>query len=479
MVNERDFSRAKSLTAEKLINPGKSFSPAAYYFLMRLLSEEKQAEYVKTIESKLKEFKIIYGNSYPDIVTKAEDVLKKAGQEYDLELYNRCLKLVVGVEKPEDKVKLFKGFISLNPVNPHCSEAQNLIGTYEVEIAENRRKAYQSLLEGFKSLAVKDYEGYLAAQRQITQAKKEYSESEAELSGVMEIIEKDYFKVLGIEALPPLAGQVDDERDKQTNLPLQVICIANGAVMVLVPGGEFTRGAELVENERPARRIDLTAYYIDKYEVSNARFKKFVEATNHKTDAETVTKGYVFRSDSYIVENACWKDPQGNSQGIDERQDHPVVQVSWSDANKYAEWAGQQLPTEAQWEKAARTTKGQKYPWGDEWDATKCNSSENGPDRTDAVNIYEPGASFYGCLNMAGNVSEWCRDWYQKDYYRISPQGNPPGPAEGLNHTLRGGSWETPQDFLRCSKRTEGLPIEDLGGCWTDALGFRCVIEIK
>jgi serine/threonine-protein kinase len=231
----------------------------------------------------------------------------------------------------------------------------------------------------------------------------------------------------------------------------------DGAEMVFVPAGDFYMGsrdsddANADNDEKPMHPVSLDDFLIDKFEVTNADFARFVEATGYQTDAE---KEGLSRN---------WRDA---AEGQD---NHPVVYVSWNDAVAYCEWVGKRLPTEAEWEKTARGTDGKIWPWGNDWDEDKVNSSEAGPGHTTAVGSYPDGASPYGCMDMAGNVWEWVADWYQGDYYQAAPDRNPQGPNQGVSRVVRGGSWALPQRLNRCTGRFGFLP-------WVsrDDLGFRC-----
>lgn len=234
----------------------------------------------------------------------------------------------------------------------------------------------------------------------------------------------------------------------------------DGAEMVWVPAGEFLMGSTdediarvrseypiVIADEKPQRKAYLGGYWMYKTEVTVAQYRKFCEATNREMPE---------------APDWVWKDS------------HPMVWVSWGDAAAYAKWAGVSLPTEAQWEKAARGTDGLIYPWGNDWDAAKCaNSVATKLKSTLPVGSYPAGASPYGCLDMAGNVYEWCADWYDEGYYGKAPSKNPPGPASGSHRVLRGCSWfDGISGGFRCAYRHVshlGFPDQSFS-----FVGFRC-----
>jgi len=246
--------------------------------------------------------------------------------------------------------------------------------------------------------------------------------------------------------------------------------------MVFVPAGEFIMGSpegEGLDNEHPQRTVYLNAFYIGKYEVTNEQFSQFVDATGYTTDAETAGWGWAWTGEDWEeVEGADWRHPQGPGSSIEDKMDHPVVQVSWNDADAYCRWVGVRLPTEAEWEKAARGTDGREYPWGNSApDGSKLNycdvnceldwkdsSADDGYTDTAPVGHYEAGKSPYGAYDMAGNVWEWVADWYDADYYSKAPDRNPQGPDSGEKRVLRGGSWFGYEGDARCADRYGGAP---------------------
>ena len=240
----------------------------------------------------------------------------------------------------------------------------------------------------------------------------------------------------------------------------------DGAEMVWVPAGEFLMGStpEQIENlpeqkqisweesaaddewrkaELPQHIVALSGYWVYKYEVTVAQYRKYCVDTGNQMPKAP---------DSGWIEN------------------HPIANITWQEAASYAAWAGASLPTEAQWEKTARGTDGRIYPWGNDYDRSKCNRRANVQIRTEPVGSYPEGASPYGCLNMAGNVWEWCSDWYNGDYYSKSPASNPTGPERGAYRILRGGKWRTHIRYYRCSSRLSYPPSYR-----SYSIGFRLV----
>jgi formylglycine-generating enzyme required for sulfatase activity len=232
---------------------------------------------------------------------------------------------------------------------------------------------------------------------------------------------------------------------------------AKGVPMCLVPAGQFTMGSENGDDdERPVHTVYLDAFYMDKYEVTNARYAACV-ADGACTPPHEMSS---FTRSSYY----------GNPQYAD----YPVINVDWYQAQAYCAWRGARLPTEAEWEKAARGTDGRTYPWGN--NAPTCSLANFDPARgnscvgdTSAVGSYPAGASPYGIYDLAGNVWEWVADWYDENYYAVSPSRNPTGPSSGSYRALRGGSWNSSEDFVRASYRNGNVPDS-----WYNNIGFRC-----
>ena len=279
--------------------------------------------------------------------------------------------------------------------------------------------------------------------------------------------------------------------------------------MVTVPGGEFLMGTDDAEGfaadgEGPVRAVRLDSFRIDAHAVSNERFARFVSATGHVTDAERIGWSYVFagflpaalrrasprpaRTPWWCgVGGAHWARPEGPGSGTAGREDHPVAHVSWNDAAAYARWAGKRLPTEAEWEYAARGGLEQRrYPWGDELDPDgdyRCNiwrgsfparnTAADGYRGTAPVDAFEPNG--FGLYNVSGNVWEWCADWWTTEHDR-SPGANPSGPASGTAKVIRGGSYLCHSSYCnryRVAARTAN-DVDASGG----NTGFRCAADL-
>ena len=219
-------------------------------------------------------------------------------------------------------------------------------------------------------------------------------------------------------------------------------------VMISIPAGEFVMGNDAGgDDEKPAHKVSVAAFEIDQFEVTNEQFQVFVEQTGHVSTAEEAG------------ESATWR---SYAQG---KPKHPVVLVSWNDAVAYCEWAGKRLPTEAEWEKAARGPEGFIYPWGNEWATGKANTEESGYRSTTIVGSFPDGASPYGAMDMAGNVSEWTTDWYE-----AYPGSTFVSPYYGKKYrVIRGGGWFSDQKLVRATERScSSVELHN------DDVGFRC-----
>jgi formylglycine-generating enzyme required for sulfatase activity len=231
------------------------------------------------------------------------------------------------------------------------------------------------------------------------------------------------------------------EHQAKLALPPIIANAKDGTILGLVPGGKFLAGDPVFE-------VELPAYYMALHPVTNAQYGRFVKATGHRAP-----------------DNKIWQEAG--------KSDHPATEVSWDDAQAYCQWAGLRLPRELEWEKAARWTDGRKYPWGNEWDESKCRNDKNkGNEKTCGVWGYAPGQSPWGMYQMSGNVWEWCEDWYDAKAYDRYQKGDLTAPKTGSARVLRGGSWDyADPDYFQGSDRFYGLdPVYRY-----DYYGFRCV----
>lgn len=244
--------------------------------------------------------------------------------------------------------------------------------------------------------------------------------------------------------------------------------------MVYIPAGSFPMGNSGSEgysylNELPQHTVQLSGYHIGKHEVTRGEYRQFMDAGGYSSPAYWSRAGWSWKGSrtepDYWAISQNWGSPPG---AFDQTDSHPVVGVTYHEAEAFCNWAGGHLPTEAQWEKAARWTGSHSntYPWGDAWDPTKSNSWSDSlytGCQTAPVGSYPSGASPYGCLDMAGNVREWCLDWYQdkyqRDYYSQTPASgwaDPQGPSGGSSRVLRGGGWASSDYDSRCAYRFSG-----------------------
>ncbi len=241
------------------------------------------------------------------------------------------------------------------------------------------------------------------------------------------------------------------------------LCQKDGAVMVRVPAGTFVMGADDGDDaERPAHKVAIRQFWLDKHEVTNRQYKAFVEATGNPVPyaAESWAEGYRWDRTKRTY-------PEGTA-------DDPVVLVSWSDAAAYARWAGKRLPTEAEWEYAARGADARTYPWGNGWESGRCNAVQgDSHQRLAPANAYPGGASWCGALNMSGNAWEWVADWFGATYYSESPSADPKGPQTGRYRVLRGGSFACTPLLCRASTRLFRPPHGR-----SEAAGFRCAADL-
>lgn len=241
--------------------------------------------------------------------------------------------------------------------------------------------------------------------------------------------------------------------------------------MILIPSGEFVMGADSEHtntNHGPAHRVDLEAFYIDKFEVTNAQFEEFILDGGYQNQGLWTVEGWDF-----IQKNQIKTPLHYGENTVSTEPGHPVIGVSWYEADAYATWAGKRLPTEAEWEKAARGLNARIYPWGDTMDFTKLSYFPHGT-KLQLVGNFPDGASPYGVMDMAGSVWEWCSDWYSANYYSQSPRKNPKGPESSEYRVLRGGGW----DSIRLQLRTY-YRYSDKGIRRTYNIGFRCVQSVS
>jgi formylglycine-generating enzyme required for sulfatase activity len=249
----------------------------------------------------------------------------------------------------------------------------------------------------------------------------------------------------------------------------------DGSLLVLIPAGPFLMGLPesdflAEDHEKPQRRVDLPAYWIDVYPVTNACYARFLEAGGYERREFWTAAGWEWKRRERVWHPLMWGEPgwDGGAQ--------PVAGVSWFEADAYARWAGRRLPTDAEWEKAARGTDGRRYPWGDAWPSAAVANFDMAAGRTTPVGLYPEGVSPYGCHDMAGNVNNWTADWYWPDFGRYcATHGLLHDPCcddelcrrlglkDVTDRVDRGGGFATPREFqevLGCTRKVTWPPGE-------------------
>jgi formylglycine-generating enzyme required for sulfatase activity len=234
-----------------------------------------------------------------------------------------------------------------------------------------------------------------------------------------------------------------------------------------VPGGSFWRGTTEPEglfNEWPRRQISLSPFSIDPYLVTVVQFEAFVDADGYARREFWSDKGWQFREQGGIEAPRFFGEAEWAAYLTPNR---PVVGVSFHEASAFARWRGRRLPTEAEWERAARGDDGRNYPWGEDFDPDKCHG-RGGFRGTLPVGCFPAGRSAAGAYDMSGNVWEWCEDWFGAAYYREAPDRDPLGPDQGNLKVARGGGWNAMPGQLRCANRNAWSPTARFSN-----LGFR------
>jgi formylglycine-generating enzyme required for sulfatase activity len=303
-----------------------------------------------------------------------------------------------------------------------------LDGGFVGRIAEGNPTVLKNVLAGTREICVRDFSGR-EARRQLV----------VEKDGAVEVA----LNVLDLTAAGPRHDLVPIGKNPQGYQ--ESWRVRDGAVVVRIPAGEFLMGSPEGQgepDERPQHRVYVSEFLIDKTEITWRQFRKFAEA-----------KG------SPLPPAPAWGTPD----------DYPAAFVLWEEAQSYCEWVGGRLPTEAEWEKAARGTDGRKYSWGNEWEPQRCNSISGGLHRPESVGSYPGCVSPYGVLDMPGSMWEWCADRYGESYYAESPSRNPKGPTSGRLRVMRGGAWMSQPLWLRAAYRFKASPSSR-----NNDHGFRC-----
>jgi len=265
--------------------------------------------------------------------------------------------------------------------------------------------------------------------------------------------------------------------------------VPDGSLMALVPAGPFPMGLPVndllaEEHEKPPREVQLSAFWIDVHPVTNGRYRLFLDAGGYQREEWWSAAGWAWKCQANISRPSQW-----GLAGWD-GMDQPVAGVSWYEADAYARWAGRRLPSDAEWEKAARGTDGRRYPWGDDWPTVERANFGSLVGRTTPVGLYPAGVSPFGCHDMAGNVNNWVNDWYWPKFGEFCVEQrmltNPQlhdrlrehlGPAAILEKVDRGGGFATPREYhevLSCTRKVHWKP--ESREPWN---GFRTAMNVE
>ena len=274
--------------------------------------------------------------------------------------------------------------------------------------------------------------------------------------------------ILDIKILTPTPTSIPTP----TQLPPGAIQTSSfdGMDMVFIPSGEFSMGEDVHFDEQPIHPVYLDAFWIDRTEITNNMIIQYFNAEGFIPDEifpDEYARDQMYYSAHVYWNEEIWVVEQGYGG-------FPATQVTWYAAKAYCEWVDRRLPTEAEWEKAARGLDSRFYPWGDEEPTCDLANGVECHQETIHVGSKKDGESPYGIYNMAGNVWEWIADWYGNNYYQVSPYENPTGPSIGEYRVLRGGSWRSMDKYLKTTYRYRENPNE-----FNSDIGFRCAMDAE
>ena len=474
-TESKDFAAARKEIERFIELEDELIPPAATYLQMRVWFISLEGDYLKEMKNLLKRFNAMYSKS--EILPLAEKLVEDARIKQEELVVDKIISDSVRESNLEKRAKMLDDFIKANEANKFIQLVKDKWSETLRDMEALRKKNYKDAI----AKANQQRQSQLFKEAYATlESAKQYTGDYTEVDRLKSLTEKEFLDFNGIEP-------ASEQRDPDLMAFIVITNIKDASSMALIPAGEFTRGDDNgAPEEKPAMKVNLVAYYVDKFEITNEQFRKFVEENKYSTDAEVEGFGWVYNDGILgLVKGACWKDPKGNGEGIEQILKHPVVQVSWKDAWTYAKWAHKRLLTEAEWEKTARSDKQLTFPWGSAYQAKSANTGEDGPGNTVSVGSYPADQSSYQCLDIAGNVAEWCADWYDAAYYQMRNINNPKGPTSGTSHIIRGGSWISSAGAIRLTARKSGVSPsqenssnKDQSQFWSNYLGFRCARDV-